>query len=206
MLRYLPKNEKALYNARQILMSNSYGVDKSISQVPEHLKNDVGLEYDRLKWRNRRGRLESSLEVLYSNANKSEDELVRADLWWKQRESLTRALIYKKRYKTAYKTASEHSLSFGPEFAEAEWLSGWIALTFLNSPEYAINHFENFYNNVGYPISLGRGAYWLGKSYQMLGDESSSKRYFKEGSKYLTTYYGQSVSYTHLTLPTKRIV
>ena len=191
MLKYLPKDERALYNARQILMSNSYGVDKSISQVPEHLKNDVGLEYDRLKWRNRRGRLESSLEVLYSNANKSEDELVRADLWWKQRESLTRALIYKKRYKTAYKTASEHSLSFGPEFAEAEWLSGWIALTFLNSPEYAINHFENFYNNVGYPISLGRGAYWLGKSYQMLGDESSSKRYFKEGSKYLTTYYGQ---------------
>ena len=50
----------------------------------------------------------------------------------------------------------------GPSFAEAEWLSGWIALSFLNSPEYAIGHFENFYNNVGYPISLARGAYWLG--------------------------------------------
>ncbi len=191
MLRYLPKDEKALYNARQILMSNSYGVDKSISEVPAHLKKNVGLEYDRLKWRNRRGRLESSLEILYANGNKSEDDLVRADLWWKQRESITRSLIYKKRYKTAYKVASEHSLTSGPEFAEAEWLSGWIALTFLKSGEYAINHFENFYNNVGYPISLARGAYWLGRSYKSLGDQENTLKYFEEGAKFLTTYYGQ---------------
>ena len=43
MLRYLPKDQRALYNARQILMSNSYGVDKSISEVPSHLKKDIGL-------------------------------------------------------------------------------------------------------------------------------------------------------------------
>ncbi len=191
MLVYLPKDERALYNARQILMSNSYGVDKSISQVPAHLKNDVGLEYDRLKWRNRRGRLEPSLEILYANGNKTEEELGRPDLWWKQRESIARTLIYKKRYKTAYKIASEHSLTSGPEFAEAEWLSGWIALTFLKSGEYAINHFDNFYNNVGYPISLARGAYWLGKSYKSIGDVKNSEKYFKEGAVFLTTYYGQ---------------
>ena len=49
------------------------------------------------------------------------------DIWWKERAILTRSLIYKKRYKTAYKVASEHSLSSGPEIAEAEWLAGWIA-------------------------------------------------------------------------------
>ena len=191
MLRYLPKDEKALYNARQILMSNSYGVDSSISNVPAHLKNNVGLEYDRLKWRNRRGRLESSLEILYTNGNKSEDDLVRADLWWVQRESVVRALLYKKRYKTAYKVASEHSLSSGAEFADAEWLSGWIALTFLKSGEYAINHFDNFYNNVSYPISRARGAYWLGKAYQSLNENEIANKYFDEGSVFLTTYYGQ---------------
>ena len=191
MLRYLPKDERALYNARQILMSNSYGVDTSISKVPQHLKNDIGLEYDRLKWRNRRGRLEPSLEILYSNGNKSEEELIRADLWWKQRESIVRNLIYKKRYKTAYKVASEHSLSYGPEFAEAEWLSGWIALSFLNSGEYAINHFKNFYGNVGYPISLARGAYWLGQSYKSVGDSVTANNYLQECSIFLTTYYGQ---------------
>ena len=191
MLVYLPSDFKALYNARQILMSNSYGVDNAIAKVPDRFKRDIGLEYDRLKWRNRRGRLESSLQILYDNSNRSEEELVRADLWWKQRESIVRGLIYKKRYKTAYKVASEHSLSSGPEFAEAEWLAGWIAHSFLKSQEYAINHFLNFYDNVSYPISLGRGAYWLGKSYQETGNKKKAEEYFKEGSKFLTTYYGQ---------------
>ena len=191
MLVYLPSDFKALYNARQILMSNSYGVDNAIAKVPDRFKKDIGLEYDRLKWRNRRGRLESSLQILYDNSNRTEEELVRADLWWKQRESIVRSLIYKKRYKTAYKVSSEHSLSSGPEFAEAEWLAGWIAHSFLKSQEYAINHFLNFYDNVSYPISLARGAYWLGKSYQKTGNTKKAEEYFKEGSKFLTTYYGQ---------------
>ena len=191
MLKYLPKDYKALYNARQILMSNSYGVDNAIAKVPTRFKKDIGLQYDRLKWRNRRGRLESSLQILYDNSNKSEEELIRADLWWTQRESIVRSLVYKKRYKTAYKIASEHGLSSGPEFADAEWLSGWIAHTFLKSQEYAINHFLNFYDNVSYPISVARGAYWLGKSYQALGDKKNSEKYFSEGAVFLTTYYGQ---------------
>ena len=191
MLRYLPTDERALYNARQILMSNSYGVDNAITKVPAHLKKDPGLEYDRLRWRNRRGRLESSLEILYQNSNKTESQMIRPDLWWEQRKSVSRTLIYKKRYKTAYKIASEHSLSSGPSFAEAEWLSGWIALSFLNAPEYAINHFKNFYNNVGYPISLARGAYWLGAAYKELGNQDLANKFFTEGSKFPMTYYGQ---------------
>ena len=191
MLKYLPTDQRALYNARQILMSNSYGVDNAINKVPQYLKEDPGLEFDRLRWRNRRGRLDGSLEILYRNSLKTETQMVRPDKWWDQRESVVRSLIYKKRYKTAYKISSEHALSAGPSFAEAEWLSGWIALTFLNSPEYAINHFQNFYNNVGYPISLARGAYWLGASYELLDEKDLSKQFYSEAANFPMTYYGQ---------------
>ena len=78
-----------------------------------------------------------------------------------------------------------------PEYAEAEWMSGWIALSFLEDPILATQHFHNFYENVGYPISLARGAYWLGRSYEKLRDNESSKKWYKVASKYLTTYYGQ---------------
>ena len=44
--------------------------------------------------------------------------------------------------KSAYKVASKHSLDKGPEFAEAEWMSGWIALSFLDDPILAIDHFQ----------------------------------------------------------------
>ena len=41
MLRYLPKDETALYRARQLLMSKSYGVDNAIAKVPAKYKKMV---------------------------------------------------------------------------------------------------------------------------------------------------------------------
>jgi len=190
MLPYLPKDYQLLYTARQILMSKSYGVDQAIKNVPQKFKNDAGLNHDRLKWRRKRGRIDSSLEILFSIKN-NKDYLVRPDKWWVERAIMSRALIYKNKYETAYKVASQHSLDKGSEFAEAEWLSGWIALSFLNDPILAIDHFNNFYQNVSYPISLARGAYWLGRSYEKIGDKRQSEDWYREATKYLTTYYGQ---------------
>ena len=190
MLRYLPKDYQLLYTARQLLMSRSYGVDSAISNVPSSLKKDAGLNYDRLKWRRKRGRVDSSLEILLSIKN-NKDYMVRPDKWWVERSIIARSLIYKKRYEQAYKITSKHGLSEGAELAEAEWMSGWIALSFLKDPILAKSHFTKFYNNVGYPISLSRGAYWLGKANLALNNKEEADKWFQEGSKYLTTYYGQ---------------
>ena len=190
LLRYLPKDYELLYTARQLLMSKSYGVDNAISKVPSKFKNDAGLNYDRLKWRRKRGRVDSSLEILL-NIKNTKEYLVRPDKWWTEREIISRSLIYKKKYELAYKVASKHALTEGPEFAAAEWMSGWIALSFLDDPLLAKDHFENFYNNVGYPISTSRGAYWLAKTYQKLGKQDLATEWFQKAANFLTTYYGQ---------------
>jgi len=190
MLRYLPKDYQLLYTARQLLMSRSYGVDAAISKVPKKFKNDHGLNYDRLKWRRKRGRVDGSLEILLKIRN-TKEYMVRPDKWWVERGIIGRSLIYKKKYETAYKIVSNHALTEGPEYAEAEWMSGWIALSFLKDPILAENHFKNFYNNVGYPISLSRGAYWLGRTYEKIGMKDLATQWYSESSKYLTTYYGQ---------------
>ena len=127
MLRYLPKDYQLLYTARQLLMSKSYGVDTAISKVPNKLKKDAGLNYDRLKWRRKRGRVDSSLEILL-NIKNTKEYMVRPEKWWKERSIIARALIYKKKYEMGYKITSQHGLTEGPEFAEAEWMSGWIML------------------------------------------------------------------------------
>ena len=169
MLRYLPKDYQLLYTARQLLMSRSYGVDAAISK---------------------RGRVDGSLEILLKIKN-TKEYMVRPDKWWVERGIIGRSLIYKKKYETAYKIVSNHALTEGPEYAEAEWMSGWIALSFLKDPILAENHFKNFYNNVGYPISLSRGAYWLGRTYEKIGMKELATQWYSESSKYLTTYYGQ---------------
>ena len=190
LLRYLPKDYELLYNARQLLMSRSYGVDNAIAKVPEKFKNDAGLNYDRLKWRRKRGRVDSSVEILTKIKN-TREYLIRPDKWWLEREIISRSLIYKKKYELAYQISSNHALTDGPEFAAAEWMSGWIALSFLSDPLLAKDHFQKFYENVGYPISIARGAYWLGKTYEKLGKKELSIEWFKKASMYLTTYYGQ---------------
>jgi len=190
LLRYLPKDYQLLYTARQLLMSKSYGVDNAIAKVPTKFKNDAGLNYDRLKWRRKRGRVDSSLEILL-NINNTKDYLVRPDKWWIEREIISRSLIYKKKFELAYKVSSNHALTEGPEYAAAEWMSGWIALSFLNDPLLAKDHFENFYKNVGYPISVSRGAYWLGKTYQKLGERDLAIEWLQKAAGFLTTYYGQ---------------
>ncbi|MDC3027825.1 lytic transglycosylase domain-containing protein [Candidatus Pelagibacter sp.] len=188
--RYLPKDYELLYTARQILISKGYGVDQAIKNVPQKFKNDAGLNYDRLKWRRKKGRVDSSAEILLKIRN-DKDYLVKPEKWWKEREIISRALIYKKKYEIAYKISSNHGMTAGSDFAAAEWMSGWIALSFLNDPLTAINHFKNFYDNVNYPISTSRGAYWLGRAYEKLGDKEQSNKWYLESSKYLTTYYGQ---------------
>ena len=187
---YLPKDYELLYTARQVLISKGYGVDQAIKNVPEKFKNDAGLNYDRLKWRRKKGRVDSSAEILLKIRN-DKNYLVMPEKWWKEREIISRALIYKKKYETAYKISSNHGMTEGPDFAAAEWMSGWIALSFLNDPLLAKDHFENFYNNVSYPISTSRGAYWLARSFEKLGDKEQSNKWYQEAAKYLTTYYGQ---------------
>src|SRR6056300_1504282 len=93
MLRYLPKDYELLYIARQLLMSKSYGVDQAIKNVPDQFKNDAGLNFDRLKWRRKRGRVDSSAEILL-NVKNTKDYLVRPDKRWREREIISRSLIY----------------------------------------------------------------------------------------------------------------
>ena len=109
---------------RQLLMSKSYGVDQAIKNVPSSLKNDAGLNYDRLKWRRKRGRVDDSVEILLKIKNNKEYP-IRPDKWWVEREILSRSLIYKKKYELAYKISSNHGLTEGPDYAAArmdEWL------------------------------------------------------------------------------------
>ncbi len=190
LIRYLPKDYELLYNARHLLMSKGYGVDQAIANVPQKFKNDAGLNYDRLKWRRKKGRIDSSTEILLKIKNDKE-YLVRPDKWWKEREIISRALLYKKKYEISYKISSNHGMTEGSEYAAAEWMSGWISLSFLNDPITAKDHFKNFYENVSYPISLSRGAYWLGRAYEKIGEREQSNNWYRESTKYLTTYYGQ---------------
>ena len=192
-LRYLPSGYKELYFARFALMTRSYGVDSAIAKVPAQFKNDIGLQFDRAKWRRKRGRYDSALEII-NNLPQDPKLLVKPDLWFKEKFIIARSRINKKRFKEAYGLLINHGVLDSGNLAEAEWHAGWLALRFLNKPEAAVQHFKTMHEGVNYPISKSRAAYWVGKAYEQLGKDQNAKDWYKKSSVFNTTFYGQLAS------------
>ena len=192
-LRYLPSGYKELYFARFALMTRSYGVDSAIAKVPPQFKNDIGLQFDRAKWRRKRGRYDSALEII-NNLPQDPKLLVKPDLWFKEKFIIARSRINKKRFEEAYGLLINHGVLDSGNLAEAEWHAGWLALRFLNKPDAAVQHFKTMYDGVNYPISKSRAAYWVGKAYEQLGKDQNSKDWYKKSSVFNTTFYGQLAS------------
>ncbi len=60
---YLNPDYQKLYNARAALFTKR-SADTLISQVPQSLKEDPGLIYDRIKWRRKKSRFDEALTPL----------------------------------------------------------------------------------------------------------------------------------------------
>jgi soluble lytic murein transglycosylase len=186
-IEYLNPDYQKLYNARAALFTKR-SADNLISQIPQSLKEDPGLIYDRIKWRRKKARFDDALTLMNQSAS---DSLMRNQYLAKERLSVGRDKISDKEYKVAYDILKDHRLNEGADYAEIEWHLGWIALSFINQTDVALSHFLKMNAAVTYPISKARAAYWIGRTYKKLGQASQANSWFRTGSQYGTTFYGQ---------------
>ena len=181
------KDWQKLAQARIALRRREGNVDTLIKQVPKALQNHPGLVYERLRWR-RKKNLETAIDL----ANSLGPPMSHTKKWWKERAILARRALRKGKITDAYKIASANGLSpGGAAHAEAEWLSGWIALRFLGNHKAAFFHFERMHSSVKFPISLARGAYWAGRAIEAASGEEAASHWYRKASKHNLTYYGQ---------------
>lgn len=175
-----------LFSAR-IQLNEGVGGDAAVSLVPAALKHDPGLLYDRLVWHERRQNGQGMLQLLHHlPQNRPYPEK-----WWEMIAPHIRDLLEEKEYQLAYKLASKHGMKEGANFAEAEWLAGWIALRFLKHPHQAYEHFYKIYYAVQYPISLARAAYWAGRAAEASGNQTIAADWYEQAAKHPDTFYGQ---------------
>ncbi|MDA1022886.1 MAG: lytic transglycosylase domain-containing protein [Proteobacteria bacterium] len=187
MMWKVPPEYRELATARMFLRHRRGNVDTAIAKVPDKLKNDPGLIYERLRWRRHKGKFQEALEIL----NQPPDDLVYPDRWWVERAFVARQMLQKGNITDAYRLAKNHGVKDGASFAEAEWLSGWIALQFLKDAQTARRHFETMYNAVKYPVSQSRGAYWMARAFEALGNDNKAAIWHRLAANHPTTYYGQ---------------
>lgn len=180
---------KALARARVALRGDRPGVDDLIAAVPASLAGDAGLAYERFQWRARRGRIDDAVELLLERSV-SGDSLGEAERWADRRRAYARDLMRDGKGARAYAVASRHFLSEGSNFADLEWLAGYLALTYLDEPALALDHFQRFRGAVWTPISVGRAAYWMGRAHEALGDPEAAMIAYRLGAENQQGFYG----------------
>ena len=187
MFSLVPNDWVALAKARIALRETQNGVDTLVAAVPKDLADHPGLLFERMQWRARKGRNDGAIELMIAQ---SPDQLGRAGYWAGWRRSLARSEMRAGRTSQAYKLASAHGLEDGSNFADLEWLAGYLALTYQNDPAKALGHFLRFRGSVDTPISLGRAGYWEGRAHEALGDLDTARLAYSFGAEYQTSFYG----------------
>lgn len=187
MLPYVSAEVQALVKARSALIRDTGNVQGAVNQVPARLRKDPGLIYDRMRWRDRQD-LEEGVEEMLRAAP---ENVPYPEKWWRLRERHIRQALIEGRIQDAASLLKNHSQLDGKSQADALWLSGWVTLEFLKKPREAYPYFYALFNNVKFPVSKSRGAYWAGKAAALNGNPDTAANWFKQAAAYPTTFYGQ---------------
>jgi len=75
-IKKVSNDYQILSKAKIKLSRKEYGVDNAIKIIPEYLKNDSGLVYERVKWRRTSGLPNESYQLLLNHLNKNSRDLM----------------------------------------------------------------------------------------------------------------------------------
>jgi soluble lytic murein transglycosylase len=186
----LSDGERSLAEARLRLAARGAGVDRAIDAVPASLQSHPGLVYERARWRRRSGMDSAALPLLLELPDNYENTDALESMWT-ERKLMILDLIRDGEFQTAYRLAADNGMSSGVEFADAEFLAGWLALTRLDEPGAALEHFIRLEAGVSTPVSTARALYWQGRAAEAAGELELARGRFLAAAEYPTVYYGQ---------------
>lgn len=188
MLPLVSKGWAALAQARMALRAGKDGVTALMAAVPEGLKDDPGLAFERFLFRMRNDNYADAATLIIDRST-SAARLGDPAEWADKRASLARYLMRKDDPKTAYKVASTHQLADVSDYGDLEFLAGYIALRKLGDPARAEKHFGRLMGATT-PISQARALYWLARAQEAAGDKARAQTSYTQAARFQTSYYG----------------
>ncbi|MBW8304892.1 MAG: lytic transglycosylase domain-containing protein, partial [Brevundimonas sp.] len=124
---------------------------------------------------------------------------------WSERRNYFLDALERRNWQAAYDAMAGHGFPSGERKVDAEFFAGWVALTRLNDPARAANHFEILRESSSTPITQGRALYWLGRAAEAQGNTPAAVEFYRNGAQHIQTFYGQlaaeKAGLTALTLP-----
>ena len=177
----------------QALIRGTGGAEKQYQALSGAMKQQLGMRYALARYYRKANKESKAAQILLDIPS---DHAVIGDgeAWWVERRLVARMLLDPRRpatAKTAYQLARAHGFSDGEYFAEGEFLAGWLALRFLKDEKAALKHFTRLQAGVTTRTDMARAAYWIGRSYEALGDKANAKAAYRDAAQVPTVYYGQ---------------
>lgn len=185
---YASRSYQKLINVRIAFLKDLHNAEALFKGLPKHIKELPDLIHDRIKWLRKKDKYAQAYKLLHY---KISSEALNTSLW-KDRHILFRDGVRDKHNgQPLYAYLQHHGLQAGPDFSDAEFLLGFIALERLNKPDLALTHFEKLFEAVETPISKSRAAYWAGRAAESLQEKILENHWYEKAAKYVTTFYGQ---------------
>lgn len=185
----LSESWQLLVRTRLALMERADNVNELVRALPADLVTHPLISHARTDWRIYRDFWPEATELMLESSDSAE-KLGRPEAWARRRAQLARRLMRDGENRSAYLIASRHHLTSGGDFAELEFISGFIALRRLDDARTALDHFRKLESRVSTPISVSRAKYWQGRALEALDDPAARDAY-AEGARHQTAYYGQ---------------
>jgi len=189
--KYLPKLEQDKINLRmEVIKRRLSAAQKEYDKMGDKALSDVGLLFNKIQLLRRKEKFDASRKLL-ARAPLDSKTMVEPDEWWIERRLQTRYALRHNKPFTAYKIASNHGEVSRRNLCDAEFLSGWIALTRLKKIKLAARHFALQRKHARRRREIAKAEYWLGRLQQKRGDKIGALSHFSNSARYFRTYYGQ---------------
>lgn len=191
--QYLSASDRRSVAARGAAIRSGGDALSTVQAAHQANRSDIHLTFELARLYRRADRPQEAANLLMS-VRATGDQLIRPDIWWRERHIVARDLIETRQPDLAYQLASLPTGSDAGDTADAAFVSGWIALRFLDDPARAEPHFRQILDIGTTPITRARGYYWLGRALSARGDSTGAEQAFNQAMTYGETFYGQAAA------------
>jgi soluble lytic murein transglycosylase len=188
-IAFLSPPEKKKAEARLAVFLRAKNSSQLMAKLPpEAVAGEWGLAVQKAQLLRRQNKDAAAWKILLSEPEATLK--VKPDGWWLERRSLAYAALEAGKPKTAYDLVAEPGQLSVNAHNEAKQMAGWIALRHLKEPKLALKHFQDFVRTADGPLSRARSSYWLGRTYEALGDDKNAKDAYRGAAEHVDTFHG----------------
>jgi soluble lytic murein transglycosylase len=189
--RRLGDDDVSIVKACAAVNANETKAGDRLDGVGPAARQDLGYTLCRIHWMVRQNKIADAARLMLA-APAETMALQDTDEWWRERRSLARKLLGSGDFENAYQVVRAAALPANEYYqADFHFMTGWIALRFLNDPATASAHFAHIDDRSTNPIVIARAHYWRGRGAEAAGKNEEMRAEYQAAARNSTAYYGQ---------------